>query len=708
MTLQVLEKIEKNDALASFTNEYKKLYDALCQVHSNEKRLMEKNRELQAQIAANASKVAAALKLTESDQETIRELKQEIEQAWKMVDAAHTREQNAQDTIDNLRQQVSRLSNDIEQKSKLGLDQSDQYGSLSKNKEGLMKERERLHLELIALNEKLRTVMEYQDTLERKNSSADLRLHELNQELETQANEMAKEIRFKEKMGIEMDQVKSNLEEKAAELSSMEYQVKELQKKTNKLDTALKEQKIVNERLMRESESLTGRLQRLQQEYDNQVKTLETISHENNVKGAELKNKEDEVTKLRYEANKTANMREHYLKRLRKSENRRSNLEQEKDKLLTKMSTLERELDIMKKQADLDRRAYDNLLREKDILTRNVCKAEVLWLSYDRYISEYTELNKKVQEAMEDIKLKQVSIFDYKKKLAEAMTKYKLQQNLFEMVRSDRNTFSKNLLEAQDEISELKQKLKVMGHQIEQMKEDITTKETQLMKEEFALQKTEKERENLREELQKLQQDIMNERDILGTQLVRRNDELALLYEKIKILQSTLHKGEAQYDQRLEDIRLLKLEIKRLRQEKALLSRSMTNMTDLKQEVFHLERDLTKEKLKCRALEEELQNPLNVHRWRKLEGSDPDTYELLQKIQLLQKRLLAQSDAAIERENRLRESERLYINLRQLLARQPGPEMSIRLQRTQRALKDRGRKMKVNIKYLQLQDILDE
>nr|CAD7570675.1 unnamed protein product [Timema californicum] len=836
----VLEKIEKNDALASFTNEYKKLYDALCQVHCNEKRLMEKNRELQAQIAANASKVAAALKLTESDQETIRELKQEIEQAWKMVDAAHTREQNAQDTIDNLRQQVSRLSNDIEQKSRIGLDQSVQYGTLNKNKEGLMKERERLHSELIALNEKLRTVMEYQDTLERKNSSADLRLNELKQQLETQANEMAKEVHFKEKMGNEMDQMKSNLEAKAAELSSMEYQVKELQMTTNKLDTELKEQKIVNESLMRESKSLTERLQKLQQEYDTQVKNLETISHENNVKGAELKNKEDELTKLRNEANKTANMREHYLKRLRKSENRHSILEQDKQKLLTKMSTLERELDVMKKQADLDRRAYDNLLREKDILTRNVCKAEgqfhklnffclalvtckssingrinhdfcyvfltqgaaqdnvnMLRLqeqvknsleqeieSYinestkqrkiisslekerDRYISEYTEQNNKVQEAMEDIKLKQVSIFDYKKKLAEAMTKYKLQQNLFEMVRSDRNTFSKNLLEAEDEISELKQKLKVMGHQIEQMKEDITTKETQLMKEEFelelvvldiprvtmtalcetALQKTEKERENLREELQKLQQDVselrqqihdiqeeekklqkiiqqadedrrrqkkemeqlMNERDILGTQLVRRNDEQALLYEKIKILQSTLHKGEAQYDQRLEDIRLLKLEIKRLRQEKALLSRSMTNMTDLKQEVFHLERDLTKEKLKCRALEEELQNPLNVHRWRKLEGSDPDTYELLQKIQLLQKRLLAQSDAAIERENRLRESERLYINLRQLLARQPGPEVSIRLQRTQRALKDRGRKMKVNIKYLQLQDMLDE
>jgi hypothetical protein len=52
---------------------------------------------------------------------------------------------------------------------------------------------------------------------------------------------------------------------------------------------------------------------------------------------------------------------------------------------------------------------------------------------------------------------------------------------------------------------------------------------------------------------------VISERDILGTQLVRRNDELALLYEKIKIQQSTLNKGEIQYNQRLEDIRVLKL-----------------------------------------------------------------------------------------------------------------------------------------------------
>lgn len=36
---------------------------------------------------------------------------------------------------------------------------------------------------------------------------------------------------------------------------------------------------------------------------------------------------------------------------------------------------------------------------------------------------------------------------------------------------------------------------------------------------------------------------LMNERDVLGSQLVRRNDEIALLNEKIKILQSTLCRG---------------------------------------------------------------------------------------------------------------------------------------------------------------------
>lgn len=112
---------------------------------------------------------------------------------------------------------------------------------------------------------------------------------------------------------------------------------------------------------------------------------------------------------------------------------------------------------------------------------------------------------------------------------------------------------------------------------------------------------------------------VMNERDILGTQLVRRNDELTLQYSRLKVLHGTLQRGEVQYNQRLEDIRLLKLEVKKLRTEKCLLLKNIENMSNLRKEVFHLNRDLTKERLKVMALEEEVQTPLNIHRWRKLE-----------------------------------------------------------------------------------------
>ena len=44
-------------------------------------------------------------------------------------------------------------------------------------------------------------------------------------------------------------------------------------------------------------------------------------------------------------------------------------------------------------------------------------------------------------------------------------------------VRSDRNLYSKNLIESQDEIAEMRRKFKIMNHQIEQLKEEIDAKD---------------------------------------------------------------------------------------------------------------------------------------------------------------------------------------------------------------------------------------
>ena len=75
---------------------------------------------------------------------------------------------------------------------------------------------------------------------------------------------------------------------------------------------------------------------------------------------------------------------------------------------------------------------------------------------------------------------------------------------------------------------------------------------------------------------------VTKERDIVGAQLVRRNDEVSLLYDKINIIQTALRSGNAQYQQRLEDIRLLKLELRNLRRTNNILTKKNDTSDDLR------------------------------------------------------------------------------------------------------------------------------
>lgn len=195
---------------------------------------------------------------------------------------------------------------------------------------------------------------------------------------------------------------------------------------------------------------------------------------------------------------------------------------------------------------------------------------------------------------------------------------------------------------------------------------------------------------------------VVADRDILGTQLVRRNDELQLLYEKIKIQQSTLSKGAVQYRECLGDIRLLKIKLAETKRELGLLRLGVANVDVLKREVHFLGRELLAERTKVKALSEELENPLNVHRWRKLEGSDPAAFEMIQRIQTLQKRLIVKTEEVAEKDLLIQEKEKLYVELKSILARQPGPEVAEQLHIYQQNLREKTRQMKAMASELNL------
>ncbi|PFX23799.1 cilia- and flagella-associated protein 58-like [Stylophora pistillata] len=768
---EVLGELMGDKSLEKFRVEYEKLHRALKKSHESEKRLMQKCRELNAEIVANASKVQTALKLSQEDQTTIASLKKEIEKAWKMVDAAHDKEQRARETIQSLKLEIANLSKLVEQGAGLTMGQDHSVNELLKIKDELTKERDEKLSEIAKLREELSGATTKQQKAEQDREEAEMKIAELKEDIQVRSNEAQREARKKEKIEKELKQAKSDLETRNAELKTKSGNLQRAQEDITKLEQQLKEQRILNEKATKDTDLLNARLTKVQQDYDQQLLTCDQLATENTQKAAELKAKEDEINGLKQDTVRLTKMREAIQRKLRTIEDQKMEVEQQKETLKGQIAGLEKELESSKKQAEADKKAIDDLVRERDILNKNLLKAagatqkqlglvrlheqtkknleqEIqnykdeaqkqrkiiyqLEKERDRYINEASELTQKVLQHMEDVKVREMQIFDYKKKIAEAETKLKQQQNLYEAVRSDRNLYSKNLIESQDEITEMKRKLKIMNHQIDQLKEEIMAKEAALVKEHLEHQRVEKEKDALKAELQRMKQQaaeskayieqqeveerkllkiiseadaerlrqkkeldqVISERDILGTQLVRRNDELALLYEKIKIQQSTLNKGEIQYRQRLEDIRLLKLEIKKLRREKNILTKSVANVEDLRREVYHTQRELLRERTRCKALEEELENPMNIHRWRKLEGSDPSTYEMIQKIQTLQRRLIQKTEEVVEKELLIQEKEKLYMELKQILARQPGPEVAEQLSIYQQTLKEKTKQMK--------------
>lgn len=767
----VLNELAGDKSLEKFKAEYEKLHRVLKKSYENEKRLMSKCRELNAEIVTNSAKVATALKLSQEDQTTISSLKKEIEKAWKMVDSAYEKEQKAKETIQVLKEEINNLTKLVHQGSGLPMGPEDGVNDLMKAKDELTKERDQLLAEVVQLRQKMVEASSRQQEVDAAKEEADQIISQYQQEIQMRQNEASRDIRRKEKLERELKQVQGDLDSKQTEIKSLQQYMLKNKEELQKNEQQLKEQKILNERVSKELEQFQLKNSKLQQENEGHSIANEQLIQENQQRALELKTKEEEVSVMRQEIGKLSKLREAIQRKYRLLEDQKIDVEHQRETLKNQITGLERGLDTAKRHAELDRKAIEELVRERDILNKNMIKAtsatqkqlnlvklheqskknleeEInsfkeeaqkqrniiyqLEKERDRYINEASDLTQKVLQHMEDIKVREMQIFDHKKKIAEAETKLKQQQNLYEAVRSDRNLYSKNLIEAQDEITEMKRKLKIMNHQVDQLKEEITSKEAALVKVHLDHQRIEKEKDALKAELQKMKHQsletkqfienqeaeerkllkiiseadterlrqkkeldqVISERDILGTQLVRRNDELALLYEKIKIQQSILNKGESQYRQRVEDIRLLKLEIKKLRREKGILFKSAANVEELRREVYHMQRELMKERTRCRALEEEMENPMNVHRWRKLEASDPSTYELIQKIHMLQKRLIGKTEEVVEKELLLQEKEKLYVELKHILARQPGPEAAEQLQIYQQTLREKTKQLK--------------
>ena len=69
-------------------------------------------------------------------------------------------------------------------------------------------------------------------------------------------------------------------------------------------------------------------------------------------------------------------------------------------------------------------------------------------------------------------------------------------------------------------------------------------------------------------------------------------------------------------------------------------------------------------------------------------------------LQALQKRLIHKTEEVVEKELLIQEKEKLYMELKHILARQPGPEVAEQLRIYQESLRSKTKQMKVSIWFI--------
>ena len=150
---EVLNAMVGEKSMERFKAEYEKLHRALKTSYESEKRLVKRCKELNETIVSNATRVKAAIKLTQEDSNTIGVLKKEVDKAWRLVEQAKEKEEKARKIITDLKGEIAHLHKIVEQGSGLSFSQDNTVQSLMQAKEELKKELTNKIQQVLALEE---------------------------------------------------------------------------------------------------------------------------------------------------------------------------------------------------------------------------------------------------------------------------------------------------------------------------------------------------------------------------------------------------------------------------------------------------------------------------------------------------------------------------------------------------------------------------
>lgn len=275
--------------------------------------------------------------------------------------------------------------------------------------------------------------------------------------------------------------------------------------------------------------------------------------------------------------------------------------------------------------------------------------------------SDYQRCHEKESEIMDRLMKYRNQIGDVNDKLTSKLTEIVSLMKKIQRLEKKSREIKREYEKSQDSLRLCRIRTKDLDHENKLLKEEIRENQTRFIK--------------MKNQADK----VLRERDLIATQMYRKADENSLLEDQVSMLKMSIERGTAMYNDRMEDIRVMKIEIQSLRSQCNVLKRGLQNTTDMRHEVMQLHRKLNQERTKAKVLEEEMTTPMNVHRWRKLGHKDPNRMELIRKCQRLQRNCMKEAAKNVKAEEIIKLLEEKIERLQKNLKTRPSSEVTEKL-----------------------------
>ena len=617
------QKIEDSQQLQKEKlNEEIKKYKESCQQFENkileeenlikhlENQIKETN-NVREQIGKNMT-----LKLTH-----IEELKEEID-----------RKNN---TMDNDKKQIERVLQNIDKMKK----ELEAQNLNFQNKEKNLKEIEEI---IIQRKEKIIEDQKLYKNLEKEKK-------EKKKELEILRNQIEEKEKENSKMIQKRTEKKEEKDSKHRELLNMK-EAKEIQRKAaddRKKKTTEKENLKSNSKNEYEEEENNFKqckikLEKLEKDLLQLKEQISDIEEEKNFKINKTKNKQQLIT---IEQSSKKEFDEHA-----------NFLEASKNKLLEKVEELKSNIEEMKNIRQTMARSVAAREEKTRSINDEIQIKELIFLDmtkkHEELKNKYQHYHLKYESVLSERNKNVVKIQSANQKKSETREKAKI-------ITTEMDILQAELSETNNQLSEKKKDLDKMKQKQDALKKEINENQFEYKKHEEEIKRLTNENEKLHSILNSIESDMVGirgdyevaceSRNLTGIQLIDRNDELCVFYEKIQHLEAEiniLYKNILQKEQKIQRLQVDNSEVERfieVNRRKIPLIPAMSN------QIKELDNEL---KLLNKALEElvkHIASPVSNLK-RELPGEDPEIDYLKMKYEQLTEMLNEKKENLLEKE----------------------------------------------------------